>query len=139
MKKCTKVVSNLLQQNVYVRDVLPIFDEKKDYRQDTYPELETVDLPNGYFEKVVEKPYPHTPESVASYADSCDYRLNLDAAMAAPPKANLGDVRIYQGMFDGNGLDLREKMLAAQARYQEYLSLQNKEEKKTQNEEGENV
>lgn len=116
------VVSNLLQQNVYVRDVAPIFDERRDYRQETYPELEVVDFPNGYAERVVEKPYPHTPEQVASYADSCDYRLNLDAALAAPPGPNLGDVRIYQSMFDQNGLELREKMLAAQAKYQEYLA-----------------
>ena len=59
--------------------------------------IERVNLPNGYYDTVVEKDYPINSESVTSYTDGADYRNDpLQAIANAPKRVNLGDVTQLQ-------------------------------------------
>ena len=62
-----------------------------------YYELQTVETSNGFVEQLVEKSYPFTPEYIASYEQSANYKLDVDGAISNGAKrANLGDVTAYQ-------------------------------------------
>lgn len=92
------VVINGIRQNCYVlgtrtasAGTISSEPEKK------YQTIERVNLPNGYYETVVEKDYPINSESVTSYADGADYRNDpLQAIANAPKRVNLGDVTQLQ-------------------------------------------
>lgn len=62
-----------------------------------YPEIEQVTVDNGIREDVLLKPYPHTVESINSYVEVSDYRLDPALAIANGHRlGNLGDVRSIQ-------------------------------------------
>lgn len=62
-----------------------------------YKTIDRVNLPNGYYDTVVEKDYPINSDSVTSYADGADYRNDpLQAIANAPKRVNLGDVTQLQ-------------------------------------------
>lgn len=68
-----------------------------------YYELEQKTLDNGYVEQVVEKDYPINSDSVSSYIESSDYRLDPNQAIAqAPKRVNLGDVTEVQDFMKNN-------------------------------------
>lgn len=97
MSQCRRVRSQLLAQDIYVRDCVPLkFDENK-YIKDKYVELERIQEGNGFKDVLVEREYPHTAESLNSYAESADYRADINAAMASSPRGvNLGDMTAGQ-------------------------------------------
>lgn len=101
-----RVQTNLLEQNVYVRDMLPPFDEKKDYLIDSYIGLDTVVGDMCEKDVLSGNPYPITPDSVNSYADSTDYRTDPLAAMnSSAPGKNIGDVAMYQKILSMDPLE----------------------------------
>lgn len=124
--KCRRLETNLLAQNVYVRDVvLPL--NVNTGRVKTYPELERVDSDFGFEEKVVERDYPITPESVSSYAETADYRNNLQQALNMPARGkNLGDVRDAQHLSDLDSSEISARI----ALLQEVLSKKQEVEQK---------
>lgn len=92
------VAINSIRQNCYVlgtrtasAGTISSEPEKK------YQTIERVNLPNGYYDTVVEKDYPINSESVTSYADGADYRNDpLQAIANAPKRVNLGDLTQLQ-------------------------------------------
>lgn len=107
MKNCRKVYSNLLAQNVYVRDCCPTLDSPLERPEPTYLSLDEVVTGSGVeiFEKIEE--YPITPEYVDSFVEGSDYRTNLaesavQSAQRASSRVNLGDIRTAQDILSKN-------------------------------------
>ncbi|WGL31050.1 hypothetical protein [Dipodfec virus UOA04_Rod_682] len=101
--KLKRVQSNLLQQNVFIRDSVPAFDARRYAgKYDVplyYDELEEVSENNGIKHRIVKREYPITPEYVDSQAESCDYKLDPAGAIAnAPKRQNLGDITDAQSI-----------------------------------------
>lgn len=97
---CRRVKGNLIQQNCYIRDVVPPRDVRTVYCDKTYSVLETVQEGNSVRDEVKVKPYPITPEYVNSFADSCDISRDLGCLQTNVRHGdqNLGDVREIQKM-----------------------------------------
>lgn len=94
-----KVHSNLLAQDVYVRDTVPktFFCSHCREQEKNVPQLVEKIGDNGVTHCIEFVPYPHTPEAVKSYADSVDYRLDpLSAVNNGVQRPNLGDVTASQ-------------------------------------------
>lgn len=90
------------RQRVYVRDCTPIM-QKHIPQQKIEVVTERVELPTGYYEKLVEREYPITSESVSSYADTADFRNDpLGAIASAPKRVNLGDITGVQEFANGD-------------------------------------
>lgn len=97
MSKTKQVFSNVLKQNVYVRDCVDAFDLRFGNPCCKYYSLDDVVEKDGIKQVVTEQDYPVTPESVNSYRDGCDYRLDpLGAIARGEKRQNLGDVRQMQ-------------------------------------------
>lgn len=97
-----KVQSNLLQQDIYLRDCLPAY-EKSCPVSKKYFELQRKTVANGIVEELVECDYPITQESVNSYLDTSDYRNNpAQAILNATPRKNLGDITEIQDFIANN-------------------------------------
>lgn len=61
--------------------------------KDTYLELRQIQTDDGIVEKYVEVDYPITPDYVKSFANSTDYRNDIERAMNEPARGvNLGDM-----------------------------------------------
>lgn len=111
MSNCKKLRMNLLQQDVYVRDVVQPFDEKKDHLIGTYISQDEVVRKNGVFVERTVQPYPITPDSVQSFADGTNYRLDVSRAVSSPaPGTNLGDVAAMQELLRLSPDELRARM-----------------------------
>lgn len=96
----TRVPMNLIQQNVYVRDVSPFYDEKKDFLIDSYVSQDEVVKSDGLKVERTVQDYPITPDSVNSYADGTNYRNDISAAVArSAPGRNIGDVAALQELL----------------------------------------
>ncbi|UNI72431.1 MAG: hypothetical protein [Chaetfec virus UA24_2285] len=114
-----KLVTNMLVQNVYLKESVPAASVASDssFQPEKYPELLRQDTGNGFIETVVERDYPITPESVASYAESVDYRLNMEGALAgAKSVENLGDVSALKAVLESDPRHTRavlQKVLSA--------------------------
>lgn len=98
--------SQLLQQNVYLRDTVPAYDLKKGNGQKEYfdvVEEDTLDKEGcPVHREVVKKvPYPHTPDSVQSFLSSTDYKLD-PANACRSGGVNLGDVSGVQTLFQSD-------------------------------------
>lgn len=92
----SRVQSNLLQQNCFVRDVtVKTSIDGAVSSPKTFLSLDEETNQGGV--KIVEKvnDYPITPHYVASFADSVDYRKDPFGNLQAP-RQNLGDVTAYQ-------------------------------------------
>lgn len=121
--KTKRLQCNLLQQNVYVRDISLPFDEQNDYRVDKFVSMDFVDEPGVSREVVTEHDYPITPDSVNSYADSCNYKLDpLGSQSRGSFGLNLGDVTFMQKLMSMDSSernsylsDLRSRLSSAQA------------------------
>lgn len=100
MSSSRRVVTNLLQQNCYVRDKVLGTDLKNDYCVKTYISIdESVDQ-SGLKIVYNEYPYPITPGYVNSFVDSTDYRKDpLNAIANGACRSNLGDVTKIQDIL----------------------------------------
>lgn len=95
----SRVQSNLIQQNCFVRDcsqksiLEPVASDK------VFLSLDEKPSENGVSFELNEYPYPITPEYVSSFADSTDYRRDPANAVANGVKRpNLGDIRSIQDL-----------------------------------------
>lgn len=106
-----RVKSNLLLQDVFLRDTLPARDLKRGNKCSSYVSVvESVDNFGVHMKDVVED-YPITPETVKSYADSCNYRSDLHASISAKPRGvNLGDVTAIQGLSGMDTFEVRKSV-----------------------------
>lgn len=95
--KNNKVVSNLLQQNCYVRDVIRADDLRSSDVRSKFSSIDEVVTSKGVELKRVVLDYPITPQYVQSFVDSSDYRRDpLQAISNAPKRSNLGDISDIQ-------------------------------------------
>lgn len=93
----TKVKTNLIQQNCYIRDTRGVFDEHNSYAQDVYKSLDVNQTDNGIVEEVNDYPYFINPEYVQSFVSSTDYRRDpQQAIVAGVHRQNLGDISSLQ-------------------------------------------
>lgn len=98
-----KVVSNVLKQNCYIRDCIPIEDVSSEYSDKTFKSLTETQTSKGIDINFVDVPYPITPQYVNSFVDSSDYRRDpVNAVANGVKRTNLGDV---SGLQDVLGLD----------------------------------
>lgn len=97
-----QIKSNLLLSNCFLQDVLPPKDIHRGNKEHQYYELVREVKPEGIIESMREMPYPHTVDSVKSYAEASDYRNDPAAAIykaSLNPRKNLGDIRETQGLL----------------------------------------
>lgn len=114
--KSSRVQSNLLQQNCFVRDVSRCDDLCSDGSESDFVSLDEVVKSDGIKLVPSSHPYPITVDSINSQIESSDYRNDPVGAIARSiPRQNLGDIR---GVQDLSSMDL----VAARALY-EALSL----------------
>lgn len=136
-----KKLQCLLQQNVYmVYPDAPCVDQKNTYDGLSYITIDRLPTSDGLGvqDTFSEVPYPITPESVQSYADSCDYINNPDA-LATHSQHFYGDITDFQRVqaMDDNEMqavmsDLQSKLdilRAAQVLKQESVSTPASDEK----------
>lgn len=72
----------------------------------SYTILEKKELPNGYTVNLEEKPYPINSETVTSYVESSDYRLDpMGFAANSVKRVNLGDISQVQDFVRSNPQD----------------------------------
>lgn len=103
-----RIQTNLLEQNCYVRDFVSPFDEKNDYQNKTFVSLDEKIVDDGVKEVYTQNDYPITPESVNSYSDSVDYKVDPLAAVNLPAAGkNIGDVSMYQKILEMNPIERR--------------------------------
>lgn len=115
-KKCTRLKTNILRQDCYVRECFGAEDLRSHVpAMSSYPLIEQVVEQGGVREVVTERPYPITPESVNSYADSCDYKLDPEGCQLSGRK-NLGDIRVAQDLLSMDSGKLREEHEALRLR-----------------------
>lgn len=110
--------SQLLQQNVYLRDTVPAYDLKRGNEPKEYYDVFEEDVidKDGFpvHREVMKKvPYPHTPESVQSFESSTDYKIDPSNARRSGG-VNLGDISAVQSL-------LRSDSAAQNPDYQELL------------------
>lgn len=117
ISKSSRVFSNLLQQNCYVRDVTRTIDLKSPSSSDSeYLSLDEVVDDGGV--KIVKNPVPYhiTPEYVNSFADSADYRRDPVGAISnGVVRKNLTDCTDFQkilSMDSSAQLDLYNQLKA---------------------------
>lgn len=88
-----KLNTNLIRTNCYISEVTDTNQTTHKPTQKKYHELRRTMTHNGLKEELVEVDYPITADSVKSYEDSCDYRIDPVANItSAPKRKNLGDI-----------------------------------------------
>lgn len=110
--------SQLLQQNVFLRDTVPAYDLKRGNDPKEYYDVfeeDSIDKDGFPVHREVMKkvPYPHTPESVQSFESSADYKIDPSNARRSGG-INLGDVSGVQYLF-------RSDSASENSEYQEFL------------------
>lgn len=92
-----RVKMNLIEQNVFVRVETPKLDLKDDCLIESYVSQDEVVENNSVVVKRTVQDYPITPDSVNSYADGTNYRLDVNSAVSrSAPGKNIGDVAALQ-------------------------------------------
>ena len=130
--------TQLLQQNVFLRDTVPAYDLKKGNCAKEYFDVVEEDILDkdgcAVHREVVKKvPYPHTPESVQSFESSTDYKIDPSNARRSGG-VNLGDISAVQSLFHSDSAaqnaDYQEllKRIVAYSRSQKKVEEINKEE-----------
>lgn len=95
--KNNKIISNLLQQNCYVRDVARADDLRSSDVRSKFSSIDEIVTSKGVELKRVVLDYPITPQYVQSFVDSSDYKRDpLQAISNAPKRSNLGDISDIQ-------------------------------------------
>lgn len=107
MKRSSRVMSNLIQQNVYIRDVVHSSDIRSTspVGSISFVSVEEDVKENSHSFKDVKYPYPITPEYVSSFASSVDYKTNQSAMNANSGRVNLGDVSKVQEFLNLSDVD----------------------------------
>lgn len=101
MSSTKRVLSNLIQQDCYVRAATAARDLCSVRRPKVYVSLDEVSTDDGVSRRYTENDYPITPESVASYAESCNYKTDVLGNIARfRGGVNLGDVREIQDIVN---------------------------------------
>lgn len=95
--------SQLLQQNVFLRDTVPAYDLKKGNESKEYYDVFEEDVIDKdgcpvHREVLKKVPYPHTPETVQSYESSTDYKVD-PSNVRRSGGFNLGDISGVQSLF----------------------------------------
>lgn len=114
--KSSRVVSNLLQQNCFVRDVSRAVDLNSSSSDVSFYSLDEIQEDDGIKFKKNLYPYPITPEYVKSFADSSDYRRDPVGAISNGVKGNnIGDCSSIQKILsmDSGSLSALYKQLQA--------------------------
>lgn len=97
--KSSRIQSNLLQQNCFVRDVTTKSALVPEPGQDVFFSLDEKSTSSGVEFELNSYPYPITPQYVNSFLDSTDYRRDpYNAVASAPKRVNLGDVSSLQSV-----------------------------------------
>lgn len=122
--KCRRIKSNLLLQDLFLRDIVVPKDIHTEYGAPQYYELQQKPLENGIGiqETLVAVDYPISPESVKSQAAGCDYKIDPNAAIArSGSRKNLGDITSMQELLQMDTADamrlykdLGDKLIKAQ-------------------------
>lgn len=82
----------LIQQNVYALDLTPAYSDGRDFHIDSYVAQDRVTEDRALKDKTTIQPYPITQESVNSYSDISNYRLDVRRATSRPaPGPNFSD------------------------------------------------
>lgn len=124
-----RVKVNTLVQNCFTRDFVKV-ETKAVQQSKKYKSLEEIKLPNGRVYELVEKDYPITPESVTSYADGADYRLDPQRAIEnAPKRVNLGDVGEVQEFIKANPMEAVRLYRDIGAKLEAYVNQQQQKSK----------
>ncbi|WGL31196.1 hypothetical protein [Dipodfec virus UOA04_Rod_765] len=133
-----RVKSNLIEQNCYITGARPASFSPALRSPRTYPSLRETPFQSGVKHEIVQEEYPITPESVASFEDSCDYKSDpLKASQAKPACDNLGDLRSAQDLLQNmNPDDLRHFMKGFDLAYKK--AVEARAQAATKNEEKEN-
>lgn len=94
-----------------------------------YYELREISTDNGIYEKLVEVDYPITPDYVKSFANSTDYRNDIESALNSPaPGANLGDMTDLQAIacMDMSAVKELQEKLSARVKELQAVQLEQK-------------
>lgn len=93
----SRVQSNLLEQNCFVRDVTRKSDLCSSSSPSSFLSIDEVVTKNGVSLVEKEYPYPITPQYVNSFVESSDYHNDpLNAISQSHKGSNLGDIRDIQ-------------------------------------------
>lgn len=121
-----KVISNLLQQDVYVRDLRyskPLVRHRDSVRGYFAEFVEVKD--NSEIHSLKEVDYPITPEYVNSFADSVDYRIDPLNCSQLPRGKNLGDMTGVQELLELDSSSLKSKIEALRSEVERLQAVQN--------------
>lgn len=119
--KSSRIQSNLIQQNCFVRDVVSATDLRTSSVDKVYGTLDEETTQNGVRFKISEQPYPITPQYVNSFVDSADYRRDPANAIANGVKReNLGDVRDVQNLSKVDTMSAQELYAALKAKLEAF-------------------
>lgn len=138
--ECRPLKSQLLQQNVFLRDTIPAYDLKKGNVSKEYYDVFEEDIidKDGFpvHREVMKKvPYPHTPESVQSFESSTDYKIDPSNARRSGG-TNLGDISAVQALLRSDSAMQNPeyqallKKIVAYSQFQKNVEDKNKEEVK---------
>lgn len=111
--KTSRIQSNLLQQNCFVRDVLRANDLSSpdldlDENSSFFETLDEVSVPDGIKLQRSSEKYPITPQYVNSFVDTSDYHMDpLGSVSSSPRGVNLGDISVLQSLLAKDESSLR--------------------------------
>lgn len=116
--KSKRVVTNLLQQNCFVRDVREPFDIQDPLQSSSYVSLDEKIVENGFKQEYNVYDYPITPSYVDSFVDSSDYRRDpANAIVHGHDKKNMGDVTQLQDILHMDTSSQRELYIQLQKKF----------------------
>lgn len=108
MSKSSRIQSNLLQQNCFIRDVTTKVDLQSVNSDSVYGSLDEQTTSDGIRFKVNQYPYPITPSYVDSFVSSTDYHFDPASAVANGVKrSNLGDCTKFQDVLNMDSFEQR--------------------------------
>lgn len=114
----SRVQSNLLQQNCFVRDVRRAVDLKDGEQPSSYVSLDEKIVDDGFKQEFNSYDYPITPSYVDSFIDSSDYRRDpANAIIHGHDKKNMGDVTQLQNILHMDTASQRELYAQLQKKF----------------------
>lgn len=97
----SRVQSNLLQQNCFVRESVRSSDLVNSSSPEVFLSLDEVVTSKGVNLVQDEFPYPITPQYVNSFVDMADYRNDpFGSVSSSVRRSNLGDIRDVQRLSE---------------------------------------
>lgn len=148
-KACRKVKSNLLllQDSFMLEHSEPLFSSSHVSPRKEYVELErqtkTVNVDGVQAKAAVDVPvtrlYEITPEYVASFVDSIDYKRNPDIRAQKGRGQGLGDVTHTQALSDVDSMKINDFKAAYLRAQKEIADLKSKQKNSSEGDDKENV